>query len=172
MLAKNKKHIILTVLFACCNTVLFSQISRQDSISIEKLLKSDKPLILNQEVVKSIMFDGVLIEQTPEQLIKKPSYLIPHVSVSEFVMEKDGQLTLCPYTIYLKPYEDPIHGLSPPILMHTEIESNNDTSATIGSPGANIIAIFDAESILRRIFWKSERAKRKNAKRVQAHKYY
>lgn len=158
------------MLLVFCNTVLYGQISRQDSVAIEKLLKSDKPLILNQELVKSIKFEGELFERTPDQLTNSASYLIPDLSLPGLVVEKNGRLTLRPYTIHLKPYEDPIYGLPPPILMNTEPGPGGGRPTV--SSGVGVVVMFDAESMLRRIFWKSERAKRKNAKRVQAHKYY
>lgn len=164
------KHIILALWVAFSSTSLYAQLSVQDSITLEKRLKGDKPIILNQEVIKSIKFEGSLLEHTPEGMMKPASHLTPDLTLPEVLIDKDGQLTLRPYTIYLKPYEDPIQGLPPHILMNTDIGPGG--SSPTPSFGIGIVLVFDAEAILRRIFWKSERAKRKNAKRVQAHKFY
>lgn len=165
-----KVHIIsLITLFPFCSTVLYAQLSRQDSIAIDSLLKSNKPLILNQEVIRNIRFDKQFVEQAPERLLDISSLFAPDFSLPNVLVDKDGKLTLRPYTIYIKPYEDPIQGLPPPIMIEFELPP---VPARTLSFGIGFAYTFDAEGILRRIFWKSERAKRRNAKRVQAHRYY
>jgi len=149
---------------------LYAQLSRQDSISIDSLLRSNRPLILNQELLKSIKFDNQLFEQAPEQLFNSSSLLTPDLTLPEILIDRDGKLTLKPYTIYTKPYEDPIQGLPSPILMNIELGPGPPPKTV--SFGVGLVYTFDAEGTLRRIFWKSERAKIRNAKRVQAHKYY
>jgi len=153
-----------------CSTDLYAQLSRQDSISIDSLLRSNEPLILNQEVLKFIKFDNQSFKQNPSQLFDASSLLAPDLSLPEVLIDKDGKLTLRPYTIYTGAYDDPIQGLPPPILMNTELGPGPPPKTV--SFGIGVVYTFDAERTLRRIFWKSERAKRKNAKRVQAHKYY
>lgn len=167
MLLRNR-HILLFILLAWCGMELYAQSNLRDSLTVDSLLKSNKPLILNREMIENIKFEGKF-ELLPDPLSNPSFLLVPDATLPEIIIEKDGSLTLRPYTIYTKPYEDPIQSLSPPITMNTELGPGGQVT---GSPGVSIIFTFDAETILRRIFWKSERAKRSNAKRVQAHKYY
>lgn len=156
------------MLLICSGMALYAQSNRRDSLSVDSLLKSGKPLILNGDIINNIRFES-LPEPISDPLSNPYSLLLPDETLPEIIIQKDGSLTLRPYTIYTKPYEDPIQGLPPPITMNTEIGPGGSTTV---SSGIGIVVVFDAEAILRRIFWKSERAKRRNAKRVQAHKFY
>ena len=164
-------HLICISFLILSTHTVRAQLSEKDSIALRHLLNTDKPIIVNPEAVKSIRFEEKS-PGNPMNILFDSSFPLTFDPTLPRIEKQDTlRLTLKPYNIFTEYYEDPIMK-SDSLNVYMTWDVSPVSRSLTPSFGIGLVFVFDAESTLRRIFWKSERAKRRNAKRSYVLKYY
>ncbi|WP_321330864.1 DUF4858 domain-containing protein [uncultured Bacteroides sp.] len=101
------KRLALFVFLSLFYLLAHAQWTKKDSISLQRLLKSDGEIKLNMDAVKQIHFDRIL--GTPMLVNEQPGLKLDESLPSALPGKKKIVLTLMPYTANTKYNYDPIY---------------------------------------------------------------
>lgn len=156
-------HILLFLLLPFTKETARAQPDSGNSIAPRRVLAGDTVVRLNREGVNSIRFDGIR-RRTPLETTTKPDFLMRFDETLPKVEKEDTvRLTLKPYNIFNTGYK---YASEDSLQIRNYLDPGWEGGSSSVSFGIGFVFIFDAERTLRRIFWKSERARRRNAKRA------
>jgi hypothetical protein len=163
----------LIFFFSCfvCEEIM-SQWTRSDSIKLQEILSGERELKLDPEIQKSIESGTFLNLKDPFQHFIQPNAQFPILKEFTGIAPQDSLYfdidpTKIPpnvFWLYHLPYINDYGALKS---FHISSEEREYLKSLL--PGATT---FDAESILRYLFWKSHRAKVRNKKKATSWKYY
>jgi hypothetical protein len=149
---------------------MMSQWTQSDSIRLQEILSGERELKLSPEIQRSIESGTFLNLENSFQHFILPDVQFPVLRDFTGIGAQDSlsiDFTIIPPNVFWLYNLSYINDYGALKSFHISSEEREYLQSLL--PGA---ATFDAESILRYLFWKSHRAKMRNKKKATAWKYY
>lgn len=156
-------HILLFLLLLLTGEAANARPDGSDSIAPLRVLDGDTVIRLNREGVESIRFDGIRHRSPLETTTSRDFPIYFDETLPKAGKEDTIRLTLKPYNIFNTGYK---YAPEDSLQIRNYLDPGWEGGDSSVSSGIGLGFTFDAERTLRRIFWKSERARRRNAKRA------
>jgi len=150
--------------------IVYGQWNRTDSVELQSIVSSEDSVRLNPETLRAIESGTFILPEFSNRRLNSSSYELPLLmDFSEYIqLDTVIQLDIHSLPVGVFKLYQPEYKLMPELRSFYFYESDIEELRRVHPGGFK----FNAESITRYLFWKSERAKVRNRKRANAWKYY
>lgn len=160
-------YIYAFLLFALCVSVK-AQTNPTDSLKLKEKVNTEGEIRLNEDAVKAISFDPVYNNTPPPKPVEKTPQV--HLEFDETLPKALSNEEIAKLNLE-HTQSDVVVQTPQSVSISMPIEPEKPPTSRF-LKFLNSLFTFDSEAIAGQLFSKTERAKAKNRKRVQNHKYY